>query len=72
MDPKEKLITKIREETPPIEVNVQSAGVAEKEQVFFTEDDAETVAQFRERKNKTASFQSTTRSFFKLTQNLKT
>ena len=43
MDPKEKLVLKIREvvETKPIEVNVQSAGVAEEEQVFFTEHDDE-------------------------------
>ena len=33
MDPKEKLILKIREdvETRPIEVNVQSAGVSEED-----------------------------------------
>ena len=39
MDPTEKVVLKIREdvETRPIEVNVQSAGVSEEEQVFFTE-----------------------------------
>ena len=44
MDPTEKLVLKIREdvETRPIEVNVQSAGVSEEEQVFFTEEDNET------------------------------
>ena len=37
MDPTEKLVLKIREdvETRPIEVNVQSAGVSEEEQVFL-------------------------------------
>ena len=52
MDPKEKLVLKIREdvETRPIEVNVQSAGVSEEEQIFFTEDDGETEAQIWERK----------------------
>ena len=37
-DPKEKLLLKIREDigTKPIEINVQSAGVPEEEQVFFT------------------------------------
>ena len=41
MDPTEKLVLKIRAdvETQPIEVNVQSAGVSEEEQVFFTEED---------------------------------
>ena len=44
MDPTEKLVLKIRAdvEPQPIEVNVQSAGVSEEEQVFFTEDDNET------------------------------
>ena len=39
MDPTEKVVLKTREdvETRPIEVNVQSAGVSEEEQVFFTE-----------------------------------
>ena len=52
MDPKEKLVLKIREdvETRPIEVNVQSAGVSEEEQIFFTEDDGETEALIWERK----------------------
>ena len=47
MDPCEKLVLKIREdvETRPIEVNVQSAGVSEEEQVFFTEEDNETEEQ---------------------------
>ena len=59
MDPKEKLVLKIREdvETRPIEVNVQSAGVSEEEQIFFTEDDGETEAQIWERK-KTKPYQS--------------
>ena len=44
MDPTEKLVLKIRAdvETQPIEVNVQSAGVSDEEQVFFTEEDNET------------------------------
>ena len=44
MEPTEKLVLKIREdvETQPIEVNVQSAGVSEEYQVFFTEEDNET------------------------------
>ena len=64
MDPKEKLVLKIREdvETRPIEVNVQSAGVSEEEQIFFTEDDGETEAQIWERKNKAVPIQPTRRS----------
>ena len=52
MDPSEKLVLKIREdvETRPIEVNVQSAGVSEEEQIFFTEDDNETEEQIWKRK----------------------
>ena len=52
MDPTEKLVLKIRAdvETQPIEVNVQSAGVSEEEQVFFTEGDNETEEQIWERK----------------------
>ena len=52
MDPTEKLVLKIREdvETRPIEVNVQSGGVSEEEQVFFTEEDNETEQQIWERK----------------------
>ena len=51
-DPTEKLVLKIRAdvETQPIEVNVQSAGVSEEEQVFFTEEDNETEEQIWERK----------------------
>ena len=52
MDPTEQLVLKIREdvETGPIEVNVQSAGVSEEEQVFFTEEDNEIEQQIWERK----------------------
>ena len=52
MDPKEKLILTIRAdvETRSIAVNVQSAGVSEEEQVFFTKEDDETKAQVWERK----------------------
>ena len=42
-DPKDKLVMKIREDqTLPIETNVQSAGVSQKEQIFYTNDDDET------------------------------
>ena len=52
MDPTEKLVLKIRAdvETQPIEVNVQSAGVSEEEQVFFIEEDNETEEQIWQRK----------------------
>ena len=52
MDPTEKLVLKIRAdvETQPIEVNVQSAGVSEEEEVFFTEEDNETEEQIWEQK----------------------
>ena len=52
MNPTEKLVLKIRAdvETQSIEVNVQSAGVSEEEQVFFTEEDNETEEQVWERK----------------------
>ena len=52
MDPTEKLVLKIRAvvETQPIEVNFQSAGVSEEEQVFFTDEDNETEEQSWERK----------------------
>ena len=52
MNPNEKLILKIRKdvETRPIEVNVQSTGVSEEEQVFFTEEGDETEEQIWERK----------------------
>ena len=51
-DPKEELVLKVREdvETKNFEVNVQSAGVSEEEQVFFTEEDNETEEQIWERK----------------------
>ena len=45
--PKEKLILRIREDisTTPIELNVQSAGVTEEDQIFYTDDDEETEEQ---------------------------
>ena len=51
-DPTEKLVLKVRAdvETRPKEVNVQSAGVSEEEQVFFAEEDNETEEQSWERK----------------------
>ena len=53
MDPKER----IREdnETRPIEENVQSAGVSEEEQVFFTGDDDETETQVRKREKRSCN-----------------
>ena len=50
--PTKKLVLKLREDvqTRPIEVNVQSEGVSEEEQVFFTEEDNETEEQIRKRK----------------------
>ena len=50
--PKEKLILRIREDisTTPIELNVQSAGVIEEDQIFFTDDDEETEEQIWQRK----------------------
>ena len=42
-DPKDKLVMKIREDvqTVPIEIYVQSAGVTQEEQIFYTNDDDE-------------------------------
>ena len=47
-DPKDKLVMKIREDvqTLPIEKNVQSAGVSQEEQIFYTNDDDETEEQY--------------------------
>ena len=52
ISPKEKLILKIREDIPttPIELHVQSAGVSEEEQIFYTEDDDEIEEQILQRK----------------------
>ena len=51
-DPKDKLVMKIREDvqTLPIEINVQSAGVSQEEQIFYTNDDDETEEQYWARK----------------------
>ena len=51
-DPMDKLVMKIREDvqTLPIEINVQSAGVSQEEQIFYTNDDDETEEQFWARK----------------------
>ena len=51
-DPKDKLVMKIREDvqTVPIEINVQSAGVSEEEQIFNTNDDNEPEEQYWARK----------------------
>ena len=52
ISPKEKLILRIREDISitPIEFNVQSAGVTEEEQIFYTDDDEETEEQVWKRK----------------------
>ena len=50
--PKEKLVLRTREDisTTPIELNVQSPGVAEEDQIFYTEEDEETEEQIWQRK----------------------
>ena len=50
--PKEKLVLRIPEDIPitPIELNVQSAGVTEEDQIFYTEEDEETEEQIWQRK----------------------
>ena len=55
VSPKEKRIHKIREDiaTTPIKLHVQSAGVSEEEQIFYTEDDDETEEQIWKRKKET-------------------
>ena len=55
ISPKEKRIFTKRKDIPttPIELHVQSAGVAEEEQIFYTEDDDETEEHFLQRKKKT-------------------
>ena len=52
ISPKEKLILRIREDISitPIELKVQSAGVTEEEQIFYTDDDEETEEQIWKRK----------------------
>ena len=52
ISPKEKLILRIREhiQTTPIGFHVQSAGVAEEEQIHYTEDDDETEEEIWQRK----------------------
>ena len=54
MDPKDKLILTIVEDITkkPNEVNIQSTGVPEEEQIFFTEDDDETEHEMWERKQR--------------------
>ena len=50
MQPNDKLVLRIQEDitTKPIQVNIQSAGVAQEEQMFFTEYDDETEQQMWE------------------------
>ena len=47
-DTKDKLVMKIREDvqTVPIEINIQSAGVSQEEQIFYTNDDDQTEEQY--------------------------
>ena len=47
-DPEDKPVKKIIEDvqTVPIETNIQSAGVSQEEQVFYTNDDDETEEQY--------------------------
>ena len=51
-DPKDKLVMKIRKDvqTVPIEKNVQSEGVSQEKQIFYTNVDDETEEQFWARK----------------------
>ena len=51
-DPKNKLVIKIREDvqTLPIEINIQSAGVSQDEQILYTNDEDETEEQYWARK----------------------
>ena len=49
---KEKLILRTREDIP-VELHVQSAGVSEEEQIFYTKDDDETEEQSLQRKMET-------------------
>ena len=51
-DPKNNLVMKLREDVQnvPIEINVQSAGVSQEEQIFYTKDDDETEKQYWARK----------------------
>ena len=51
-DHKDKLVMKIREDvqTLPMEIIVQSAGVSQEEQIFYTNDDDETEEQYWARK----------------------
>ena len=46
-DPKDKLVMKIHDDvqTLPIEINVQSAGVSQEEQILYPNDDDETEEQ---------------------------
>ena len=52
-DPKDKLVLKLRGDVQilPIEINVQSAGVSQEEQIFYTTDDDGTEEQNRARKD---------------------
>ena len=57
--PKEKLILRIREDisTTPFELNVQSTGVTEDDQIFYANDDEETEGQIWQQKKDARSLQ---------------
>ena len=74
-DAKDKLFVKIREDvqTLPIEINVQSAGVSQEEQTFYTNDDDETEEQYCARKkairkNHRRTYRYHTNSFYQPSQ----
>ena len=50
VSPKEKLILRVREDVPTTPIELQSAGVSEEDQIFYTEDDEETEEQILQRK----------------------
>ena len=54
VNPNEKFILKIREEVPtqPIEVNIQSTGTTQEDQVFFPTEDAQMPSEKQLRRRK--------------------
>ena len=60
---------RVREDIPttPIELRVQSAGVSEEEQIFYTEDDDETQEQILQRKKEARTTQQIKYTFEKFT-----
>ena len=61
LSPKEKLFLRIREDIPttPIELHVQSAGVFEEEQIFYTKDEDDTEEQSLQPKKTPGTIQQT-------------